>query len=114
MPTTIYDTHRAINRPVRFKGLVAQYLVMTAAALVLDLLLFIILYITGLNPLADMALAFGLGAAAVSTAYRLSRKYGEYGLMKKRARKKVPKYIRFRSHPFLKNKQTLWQQNLTS
>lgn len=107
MPTTVYLTHRAINRPVRFKGLVAQYLVMAAAAIVIDLLLFIILYITGVNALVDIALAFGLGGGAISMAYRLSRKYGEYGLMKKRARKKVPRHIRFRSHPFLKNKQTL-------
>lgn len=97
MPTTVYSTHRAINRPVQFKGLVAQYLVMAAASLVIDLLLFIILFIAGINALLDIILAFGLGGAAILATYRLSRKYGEYGLMKQQARKKVPKYIRFRS-----------------
>jgi hypothetical protein len=92
-----YPVHQAINRPVTFKGLKAQYMMMAAAALVGDLLLFVIGYIAGLDSWLDMLLAFGLGTITVSTAYRMSKKYGEFGLMKKTARKKVPRQIRYRS-----------------
>ena len=94
MSPIIYPIHRAINRPVSFKGLKAQYLIMAAAALIGDLLLFVILFIAGLNSWLDIMIAFGLGATAVSTANRFSHKYGEFGLMKSSARKKVPRYLR--------------------
>jgi hypothetical protein len=94
MATIIYPIHRAINKPIGFKGVKAQYLIMAAAALVGDLLLFVILYICGVNSWIDILIAFGLGATALSGALRLSRKYGEYGLMKRAARKRVPRHIR--------------------
>ena len=94
MSTPIYPIHRAINRPLAFKGLKAQWLVMAAAAIVIDLLLFVSLYIAGLNSWLDILIAFGLGAGAVSTAYRLSNKYGEFGLMKRAARKRTPGVLR--------------------
>lgn len=94
MSPTSYPIHQAIGRPLIFKGLKAQYIVLAAAALVGDLVLFVILSIAKCNSILDIIIAFGLGAAAISTAYRLSIKYGEFGFMKKKARKKVPRHIR--------------------
>jgi Domain of unknown function (DUF4133) len=93
MPT-IYPIHQAINRPIHFKGIQAQYLVMAAAALVGDLLLFVILHIAGINSWMDILIAGGLGTGAISTAFRLSKTYGEFGLMKRVARKRVPPNLR--------------------
>jgi hypothetical protein len=94
MATIIYPIHRAINKPLCFKGLKAQWLLLAGAAIVGDLLLFIVLYLIGINSWMDILIAFGLGAAAFSTLLRLSKKYGEYGLMKKAARRRVPRAIR--------------------
>jgi hypothetical protein len=107
MATIIYPIHRAINKPLSFKGLKAQWLIMAGAAIVGDLLLFVILYLIGVNSWIDILIAFGLGAAAFSTLLRLSRKYGEYGLMKKAARRRVPRVLRIHSRScFTQLKQT--------
>jgi hypothetical protein len=100
MSPTIYPIHRAINRPIQFKGLKAQYMMMAAATIVGDLFLFVILYIIGLNSWIDILIAFGLGATTITTAYRLSNRYGEFGLMKKTARKKAPRQLRCGSRTF--------------
>ena len=107
MATIIYPIHRAINKPLSFKGLKAQWLIMAGAAFVGDLLLFIILHLIGVNSWIDVVIAFGLGVAALSTLVRLSKKYGEYGLMKKNARKRIPRIVRCRTRScFIQLKQT--------
>ncbi|HEY4061124.1 MAG TPA: DUF4133 domain-containing protein [Puia sp.] len=112
MTTTIYPIHRAINKPLGFKGLKAQWLLMAGAAIVGDMLLFVILYIAGVNSWIDILIAFGLGAATFSTALRLSRQYGEYGLMKRSARRKVPRCLRCHSRQvFLQLKPTICTSN---
>ena len=95
--TTFYPIHRAINRPLRFKGIQGNYLLMAAAGLVGDLLLFVILYCCHTPAIVCVGIAAGVGAATVSTTSRLSRTYGIYGLRKKRARRRVPTCVRWKS-----------------
>jgi hypothetical protein len=94
---TSYQIHRAINRPLRFKGIQGSYLLLTAASLVSDLLLFVILYCCHTPAIVCIAVAAGIGAATVSTTNRLSRIYGIHGLRKKRARRRLPDYVRWKS-----------------
>jgi hypothetical protein len=93
----MYPIHRAINRPLRFKGIEGFYVLIAAAGLVGDLLLFVILYCCHLPGILCIGIGAGVGAATVSTTARLSRTYGIHGLRKKKARRRVPVCIRWKS-----------------
>lgn len=93
----MYPIHQAINRPLRFKGIEGPYLLMAAAALIGDLLLFVILYCCHVPAILCIGIAAGVGAVTVSTISRLSRIYGTHGLQKKKARRRVPTCIRWKS-----------------
>jgi Domain of unknown function (DUF4133) len=97
MTTSVYPIHRLINRPMTIKGLKGQYILIAAGALIGDLFLFIILYCCKVPPWICIGIAFGLGAAALSTAFRMSQRYGVHGWKKKRARRRAPDYLRCRS-----------------
>jgi Domain of unknown function (DUF4133) len=97
MTTSVYPNYRAINRPMSFKGLKGQYIIVTAGALVSDLLLFVILYCCKVPSWICIGIAFGLGAGAVSIGFRLNQRYGIHGLKKKRVRRRAPAFIRCRS-----------------
>jgi len=102
MTTRVYTLHRAIGRPLRFKGFQAQYLLFAAFSLVGGLLLFVILYPCGTPPWLCIVVTFGLGAAALSLTAWLSKPFGTHGLMKHLAARRLPKYIRCQSRrPFL-------------
>jgi len=58
------------------------------------LILFSILYICGINVFICLVLIVSLTTALFLYIYKLSRVYGEYGLMKKMAKKTVPKVIK--------------------
>jgi hypothetical protein len=97
MTAIIYPINRGINQPIEFRGLKAQYILYAAGMVIADLLLFIILYISGLSPWVDMPVAFGLGAAGIAWCYRSSRLYGEFGSARKKAAAKVPKILHHQS-----------------
>src|SRR6185312_231633 len=80
MTTRVYPIHRAIGRPVVFKGFKGPYILMDGISLVADLLLFIILYVSGVAPWVCILLAFALGGTALATISKLSRRYGAFGL----------------------------------
>jgi hypothetical protein len=88
-----YSINKGVNRPLEFRGLQAQYIWYLAAALLLVLVTFAILYLLGINIYADVPMCLVLGGLLVTRIYRLSRKYGQYGIMKKRARKAIPAYL---------------------
>lgn len=94
MASSVYQINKGINKPVEFKGLKAQYIWYLGGGLVALLVVFAILYIAGANIYLCITIIFSLGTALFMYVYRLSRKYGEYGLMKKMARKAVPKAIK--------------------
>jgi hypothetical protein len=94
---TVYEINKGINRSIEFKGIKAQYIIYLAAGLVLLLLLFSILYVVGISIYICLAIILPAGAGLVFTVQRLSKKYGEHGLIKKSAQKKLPKYIKSNS-----------------
>lgn len=95
--STVYHINRGINKPIEFHGLKAQYIGYLAAGLVALLVLFALLYITGLNMYLCLLLVLSGGAALFMTVIRLSHTYGQFGLMKKRAKVKVPFFVRISS-----------------
>ncbi|HFK5537014.1 DUF4133 domain-containing protein [Elizabethkingia anophelis] len=88
-----YHINKGIGRKAEFKGLKAQYLMAFAIGLLLLLILVMIMYMAGVH--VYICLSFGLvvGCLIIWQTFSLNRKYGEYGLMKLRAKKKHPDYI---------------------
>lgn len=103
MSGSIYKINKGINKPIEFKGLKAQYIGYLAAGLVVLLILFAILYIIGVNMFFCLGLTLVLGTILFLSVYRLSDKYGEYGLLKKTAKRGLPIYIRSRSRLIFKS-----------
>ena len=62
--------------------------------LVVLLILFAILYIIGVNPFLCVALITGLGFVLFTWVYHINNKYGEYGIMKKIAKRSMPTVIK--------------------
>ncbi|MCK7559439.1 DUF4133 domain-containing protein [Chitinophaga sedimenti] len=91
--STVYEINRGINRPIEFKGLRAQYIWWLGGGLVLLMLLFAVGYIAGVSLYVCILYTGGLGCGLFSQTYKLSRKYGQYGLMKAGAYKKIPPAI---------------------
>jgi glucan phosphoethanolaminetransferase (alkaline phosphatase superfamily) len=97
MSNSVYQINKGINKPIEFKGLKAQYIWYLGIGLVLLLLVFAIMYIAGLNIFICLVIIFSAGAALFMQVYKMSRTYGQYGLMKKVARKAVPEVIKSNS-----------------
>lgn len=97
MAASIYKVNKGINRSIEFKGLKAQYIWYLGAGLVALMIFFSILYFIGLPSYVCVVIIAGLGTVLVMKIYKMSRKYGEYGLMKAVARRQLPKVIRCRS-----------------
>lgn len=103
---SIYEINKGINRPIEFKGFRAQYITYLAIGLVTLLLLFAIGYLIGIPTYILIAVVGGGGFALVSWIYKLSHKYGQYGLMKASAYRRLPAAIVCKSRkPLLRLKQ---------
>lgn len=101
-----YPIQRAIERPLYFKGLAGQYIVLAALALIGDLLLFVLLYICRVPPWLCVLIAFALGALSLLLTRRLSRRFGAHGLEQYLTARHQPRSIRFEQRTtfiYLKN-----------
>jgi len=65
--------------------------------LVLLLISFAILYISGLSLFVVLPLIVTLGTALFFCVFRLSHRFGEHGLMKFWAKRGLPNHLKFRS-----------------
>ena len=94
MSNSFYHINKGINKPIEFKGLKAQYIWYLGGGLVTLLILFAIIYISGVHIFICFTLIITLATALFMQVYKLSRIYGEHGLMKKIAKRRVPKVIK--------------------
>lgn len=94
---SIYQINKGINKPIEFKGLKAQYIGYLAVGLVVLLVLFATMYIIGVNLFVCVAVIAICGTALFMTVFRLSHKYGQYGLLKKAAKRYIPRFIKSKS-----------------
>lgn len=104
MGTSVYTINKSINKPVEFRGFKAQYIWYLGGGLLILLILFAVLYICGVHPFICLATVFICGTALFIYVGRLSHTYGEYGLMKKMAKKGVPKVVRSNSRKIFQGK----------
>jgi len=94
MSNSTYQINKGINKPIEFKGLKAQYIWYLGGGLVILLIIFAVIYIIGVNVFVCLFFVLSAGAALFMYTYKLSRKYGTHGLMKKIAGKSVPAVIK--------------------
>jgi hypothetical protein len=94
-----YSINKGIGKSVEFKGLKAQYLFIFAGGLLSVFVVFVILYMVGI----DQWICIGFGVIAASAlaglTFNLNEKYGEHGLMKLMAVKQHPCYLINRKMP---------------
>lgn len=94
-----YNINKGIGKSVEFKGLKAQYLFIFAAGLLAVFVVFVIMYMAGIDQW--VCIGFGVISASVLvwTTFNLNRKYGEHGLMKLMAARQHPRYLINRKTP---------------
>ena len=97
MANSVYQINKGINQSIEFKGLKAQYIWYLGGGIVVLMIAFSILYIIGLPSLVCVGIIGVSGAVLVVKIYRMSHKYGEYGLMKDLSKKRLPKAVRTHS-----------------
>lgn len=88
-----YPINKGIGRSVEFQGLKSQYLFIFAGGLLALFVLFVILYMVGVNQW--ICIGFGGTSASVLVwqTFALNKKYGEHGLMKRSALHSHPRYL---------------------
>ncbi len=88
-----WEINKGIGRTVEFKGLKAQYLFIFAGGLLTVFILVVMLYLCGVSQIACLVIGVLGATLVVWQTYRLNRKYGQYGLMKRRAVRMHPRYL---------------------
>jgi len=94
---TVYDINKGINRSIEFKGIKAQYITHLAIGLVALLILFATLYACGINIYICLSIIVPAAVALLGLVQHLSKKYGQFGLLKRRAAKRLPSSLQCHS-----------------
>lgn len=87
---SVYKINKGINKPIEFKGLKAQYIGYLGIGVILLLIIFAVIYISGINMFVCLGVILLLGTLLFMGVYKLSDTYGQYGLLKKLARRNIP------------------------
>ncbi|WP_119789602.1 DUF4133 domain-containing protein [Flavobacterium anhuiense] len=95
--SSVYQINKGINQSIEFKGLKAQYIWYLGGGVVALMIVFAVLFIIGIPSLLCVALIGTAGTVMIIKIYKMSRQYGEHGMMKALASKQVPKSVRVRS-----------------
>lgn len=87
------EINKGVGRDVEFKGLRAQYLFIFAGGLLAVFVVFVIMYMAGIDQWA--CILFGIVATTliVWLTFSLNKRYGSHGLMKLFAARQHPRRI---------------------
>jgi hypothetical protein len=88
-----YSINKGVNKPAEFKGLQSQYLFIFAGGLLGSFMLFIVLYMAGVNQWVCIFFGVKLAFLVIWLTVFLNKKYGQFGLMKLQATKNFPRRI---------------------
>lgn len=97
MNNSVYNINKGINKSIEFKGLKAQYIWYLGGGVIALLILYAVLYFIGINSFLCIGIILILGTGLIIKIYHFSNTYGEYGLMKKIARRSVPEVVKSKS-----------------
>lgn len=102
MKNSVYQINKGINQSIEFKGLKAQYIWYLGGGIIVLMIFFAAMYIIGLPSFFCIVIIGILGTLLVFKIYKMSQKYGEFGMMKALAKRQVPKAIRVQSRKIFK------------
>ena len=88
-----YELNKGIGQSAEFKGLKAQYLFIFAGGLLALFVMFVVMYMAGVDQWVCIAFGGVSASALVWLTFRLNAKYGEHGLMKRLAKRQHPHYL---------------------
>ncbi|MCG6191350.1 DUF4133 domain-containing protein [Maribellus maritimus] len=88
-----YFINKGVNKPAEFKGLQSQYLFIFAGGLLGTFVIFIVMYLAGINQWACIFTGLALAFVVVWLTFSLNRKFGRFGLMKVQATHTFPRRI---------------------
>ncbi|MDB4921840.1 DUF4133 domain-containing protein [Mucilaginibacter sp.] len=94
MSNSIYHINKGINKSIEFRGLKAQYIWYFGGMVIALMIFFAVLYIAGAGTVMCFAVIGGSGAYMSIRLFAMSRKYGEYGMMKALAKRRVPQVLK--------------------
>lgn len=97
MANSVYQINKGINKSTEFKGLKAQYIWYLGAGIFLLLIIYAAMYIIGINSFICISVILTLGSLLTIKVYGMSDKYGEHGMMKAIARRRIPGTIKISS-----------------
>ncbi|HZL11913.1 MAG TPA: DUF4133 domain-containing protein [Prolixibacteraceae bacterium] len=90
---TEYFINKGVNKPAEFKGLQSQYLFIFAGGLLGTFVVFIIMYLAGINQWVCIFSGLVLAFIVVWLTFSLNRKFGRFGLMKLQGIRTFPRRI---------------------
>ena len=88
-----YFINKGVNKPAEFKGLQSQYLFIFAGGLLGTFVIFIVMYLAGINQWVCIFSGLVLAFIVVWLTFSLNRKFGCFGLMKLQATWTFPRRI---------------------
>ena len=88
-----YNVNKGIGKSVEFKGLKAQYLFIFAGGLLAVFVVFVIMYMIGIDQWVCIGFGVIAASALVWLTFNLNARYGEHGLMKLLAKRQYPRYL---------------------
>lgn len=88
-----YNINKGIGKSVEFKGLKAQYLFIFAGGLLAVFVVFVIIYMIGIDQWICIGFGILAASALVWLTFSLNAKYGEHGLMKLLAKRQHPHFL---------------------
>lgn len=91
---SIYFINKGINKSIEFRGLKAQYIWYFGGLVIALMILFAVLYIAGTGTIVCLCVVGGSAGYGGMRVFRLSKQYGEHGLMKALARKRLPAVLK--------------------
>jgi hypothetical protein len=100
-----YNVNKGIGKSVEFKGLKAQYLFIFAGGLLAVFVVFVIMYMVGIDQWVCIGFGVIAASALVFMTFRLNERYGEHGLMKLLSARQHPRFLinRKNSRRFFRN-----------
>ncbi|MCV9926308.1 DUF4133 domain-containing protein [Flavobacterium sp. LS1R49] len=97
MSNSVYQINKGINQSIEFRGLKAQYIWYLGGGVIVLMILFAAMYIVGLPSFLCIGIIGISGTLLVLKIYKMSHKYGEFGMMKSLAKRQVPKAVKSQS-----------------
>nr|WP_295933675.1 DUF4133 domain-containing protein [uncultured Dyadobacter sp.] len=94
MARTTFEINKGINRSIVFRGLKGQYIWYAGGAMFSVMIAYALMYVLGINTYACLLISCCLAAGSLMLIFQLSETYGEHGLLKAYAARKIPKRVK--------------------